>query len=146
MTTLYAVLDVNPDADTATIRRAYRDLARRHHPDFGGDVVEMVRINEAWHVLGHAERRATYDRQLRHPPRRNFSDGHTVMDWGLYEGWSLADIAKVDDNYLQWLSRMPVGRPLQREISELLVERSAADGARHPAPAIPKRRWSLFAR
>ena len=146
MTTLYAVLDVNPEADTATIRRAYRELARRHHPDFGGDAAEMVRINEAWHVLSHAERRATYDRQLRRSPRRSSSDGHTVMDWGQYEGWSLAEIAIVDDNYLQWLSRMPIGRPLQGEISELLAERSAASEARRPAPAIPKRRWSLFSR
>jgi curved DNA-binding protein CbpA len=146
MTTMYAVLGVNPDADRAAIRRAYRDLARRHHPDFGGDVGEMARINEAWHVLGHAERRETYDRQLRRPPRRNSSDGHTVMDWGQYEGWSLADIANVDDNYLHWLSRMPIGRPLQGEIRELLAQRSAAFEARRPAPAMPKRRWSLFSR
>src|SRR4051794_26825547 len=32
-TTAYAVLGVDPEADTATIRRAYRALARRHHPD-----------------------------------------------------------------------------------------------------------------
>jgi curved DNA-binding protein CbpA len=146
VTTLYAVLGVNPEADTATIRRAYRELARRHHPDFGGDVREMVSINEAWYVLGDRERRATYDRQLRRPPRRNFNDGHSVMDWGQYEGWSLADIAKVDDNYLQWLSRMPIGRPLQGEIAELLAERSAAEEARRPARAVSQRRWSLFSR
>ena len=144
MTSLYAVLDVNPDADRSTIRRAYRDLARRHHPDFGGNVGEMVRINEAWHVLGHAERRATYDRQLRRPPRRTSSDGHTIMDWGQYEGWSLADIAKVDENYLRWLSRMPVGRPLQREIGELLADRSASEEAHRPAPIPRRRRWNLF--
>ena len=146
MATLYAVLGVNPEADRATIRRAYRDLARRHHPDFGGDVREMVSINEAWHVLGDRERRATYDREIRRPPWRTPHDGHTVMDWGQYEGWSLADIAKIDDNYLQWLSRMPIGRPLQGEIAEILAERSAAEVTRRPTPATPKRRWSLFSR
>ena len=146
MTTLYAILGVNPEADTATIRRAYRDLAWRNHPDLGGDVRQMVSINEAWHVLGDVERRATYDREIRRPPWRSSHDGHTVMDWGQYEGWSLADIAKVDDNYLQWLSRMPIGRHLQREIADLLAERSAAEAARRPAPVIPKRRWSLFSR
>jgi len=145
LTTLYAVLGVEPDADTATIRRAYRALARRHHPDFGGDVSAMATINEAWHVLGHAERRASYNRQLRTPvPRRDAPDGHTVMDWGKYEGWSLADIARVDDNYLLWLSRMPVGRPLQREIGELVAERSASKDAHRPAPNPRRRRWSLF--
>jgi curved DNA-binding protein CbpA len=145
MTTLYAVLGVNPEADTATIRRAYRDLARRHHPDFGGDVRQMVSINEAWHVLGDRERRATYDRQIRRPPRRKSDDGHSVMDWGQYEGWSLADIAKIDDNYLQWLSRMPIGRPLQGEITALLAERSAAEALR-PTPTPKKRRRGLFSR
>jgi len=62
------------------------------------------------------------------------------MDFGKYEGWSLAEIAKIDDNYLLWLSRMPVGRPLQREIGELLAERSAAVEARRPTPVARKRR------
>lgn len=141
MTTLYAVLGVATDADAATIRRAYRALARRHHPDFGGDTDKMVVINDAWHVLRDPERRARYDQQLRRPiPTPKRGDGHTVMDWGQYEGWSLADIAKVDENYLLWLSRMPVGRPLQREIGEVLAERAAGDDARAPAPITRKRR------
>jgi hypothetical protein len=107
----------------------------------------MVSINDAWHVLGHPERRAGYDRQLRRPvPRPNPRDGHTVMDFGQYEGWSLADIAKFDENYLHWLSRMPIGRPLQREIAQLLAERSAAAEARRPAPIARKRRRGLFSR
>src|SRR4029453_16452333 len=106
-----------------------------------GHVTKMVSINEAWHVLGDAERRAGYNRQLRRPvPRRKARDGHTAMDWGQYEGWSLADIANVDENYLLWLSRMPVGRPLQREISELVAERSAAAEALRPTPILKKRR------
>ena len=105
----------------------------------------MVSINEAWHVLGHSERRASYNRQLRTPaPRRVPRDGHTVMDWGQYEGWSLADIAKVDENYLLWLSRMPIGRHLQREIGEVVAERSAREDAHPPAPRPRRRRWRPF--
>ncbi len=142
MTTLYAVLGVDPTADADTIRRAYRELARLHHPDFGGDTRQMVAINGAWHVLGDPTRRASYNRQLQAPIARPASaDGHTVMDFGRYEGWSLGDIAKVDENYLQWLSRMPVGRPLQREITKLLAERSAAMEARRPTPISRKPRW-----
>ncbi len=148
MTTLYAVLGVDPTSDSDTIRRAYRDLARRHHPDFGGDNREMVSINDAWHVLGDPARRASYNRQLRAPtPRHATPDGHTVMDFGRYEGWSLGDIAKVDDNYLLWLSRMPIGRSLHREIAELVAEQSAAAEARRPRPiARTKRRWGLLSR
>lgn len=147
MTTLYAVLGVQPEADTATIRRAYRALARRHHPDFGGDTRHMPRINDAWHVVSHPQRRAGYDRQLRRPVARAISrEGHTVMRFGQYEGWSLADIAEVDEDYLHWLSRMTIGRPLRREISQLLAERSAALEARRPRPNVRKRRWGVLSR
>jgi hypothetical protein len=59
---------VSPDADQATIRAAYRRLARVHHPDqraAGGgerDDREMAAINEAYRVLADPGRRAVYDR------------------------------------------------------------------------------------
>jgi curved DNA-binding protein CbpA len=147
VTTVYGVLGVDPSADTATIRHAYRALARRHHPDFGGDTRYMARINDAWHVISHPERRADYDRQFRRPLARPVSrEGHTVMRFGQYEGWSLADIAEVDENYLLWLSRMTVGRPLRREITAVLAERSAALEARRPRPNVRKRRWGVLSR
>ena len=48
------------------IHSAYRDRARVHHPDRGGDAsaAEMSEINEAYRVLGDSSRRAAYDRQL----------------------------------------------------------------------------------
>jgi curved DNA-binding protein CbpA len=145
LTTLYAVLGVDPGSDTLTIRRAYRELARRHHPDFGGDTHHMVTINDAWHVLGDRDRRASYDRQIRRAvPRPRPDDGHTVMTFGQYKGWSLADVAKVDENYLHWLSRMPIGRHLHREIGQLLEERAAAAEAIRPRPIARKRRRSRF--
>ena len=142
MTTWYAVLGVDQRADSDTIRRAYRELARKHHPDFGGDTRQMVSINRAWHVLGDPTRRASYNRELQATRVRPASpDGHTVMDFGRYEGRSLGEIARIDENYLQWLSRMPVGRPLQREITLLLAERSAAMEARRPTPIARRPRW-----
>jgi molecular chaperone DnaJ len=57
----YRILGVPRDADRHTIQVAYRRLARRHHPDFGGDPQIMAVLNEAWSVLGDASRRETYD-------------------------------------------------------------------------------------
>ena len=108
MTTLYGVLGVDPRADIQTIRHAYRALAREHHPDFGGDLRRMMSVNEAWHVLSDPERRASYDSQLLRPiPKPRSRDGHTVMDYGRYEGWSLADIVQVRHR----LSRMAQPHP-----------------------------------
>jgi hypothetical protein len=50
----YEVLGVSPGATPEEIRRAYLALARRHHPDAGGSVDEMRRLNEAWAALSTA--------------------------------------------------------------------------------------------
>jgi len=68
------------------------------------------------------------------------------MDYGRYEGWSLADIVRYDTDYLEWLSRTQTGRPLRPEISELLAERTAALEALRPVRTPPKRRWSRMCR
>lgn len=66
----YAVLDVDPGATTAQIKRRWRELAREHHPDTGGGGTEeeaerrttrMARINAAYDLLRDPARRATYD-------------------------------------------------------------------------------------
>ena len=70
----YEVLGVPMGADPAEIQRAYRRLARRHHPDFhaAADAAtqdrnrrRMQEVNEAWSVLGDSARRRRYDDQVR---------------------------------------------------------------------------------
>jgi len=58
----YAVLGVPRTATREEIARAYRALARRHHPDAGAPPsTTMARINEAWGILGSTARRAAWD-------------------------------------------------------------------------------------
>lgn len=59
----YAILGVPLDADNDTLKRAYRQLARRYHPDLAGpeSAVQMKRINRAYDVLSDAEKRLNYD-------------------------------------------------------------------------------------
>jgi curved DNA-binding protein CbpA len=62
MIDLYEVLEVARDADTRTIKSAWRKLAQLHHPDkHGGDDSIFKEIQQAYDVLGDAERRAQYD-------------------------------------------------------------------------------------
>ncbi|ACZ29242.1 chaperone DnaJ domain protein [Xylanimonas cellulosilytica DSM 15894] len=61
----YAALGVPKDADDAAIKKAYRKLARQHHPDQNqGDAKAESRfkeIGEAYAVLSDAEQRKQYD-------------------------------------------------------------------------------------
>jgi curved DNA-binding protein CbpA len=57
----YEVLQVQPGAELEVIRAAYRVLARKYHPDHGGDARRMIDLNDAWDVLGDPVRRAVYD-------------------------------------------------------------------------------------
>jgi curved DNA-binding protein CbpA len=59
----YAVLGLDPTAAPDDIRRAWLELARRHHPDHGGDPAAMQRVNEAWAVVGDPVRRRAWDRE-----------------------------------------------------------------------------------
>jgi curved DNA-binding protein CbpA len=61
MPDLYDVLQVSPRAEVEVIRAAYRALARKYHPDHGGNARRMVALNDAWDVLGDPARRAAYD-------------------------------------------------------------------------------------
>jgi curved DNA-binding protein CbpA len=61
MRDLYEVLQVHPRAEAEVIRAAYRTLARKYHPDHGGDPEHMIALNDAWDVLGDPQRRAAYD-------------------------------------------------------------------------------------
>ena len=52
------------------------------------------------------------------PPPGNASG--TVLGFGRYAGWSLGEIARHDLEYVEWLDRMPIGRPYRDEIDQLL--------------------------
>ena len=62
----YAVLGIPQHADDETIRRAYRILARRYHPDRGaGSSAEKFRqVNEAYEALIDPGSRHSYDLAL----------------------------------------------------------------------------------
>jgi curved DNA-binding protein CbpA len=141
----YRILQVDPSADVEVIQAAYRVLARRFHPDLAGDDVMMKRLNAAWEVLGHKDRRVEYDRSRASgghqaqsaivttaPERRPTSPDHagppkgrafgTVLTYGRYEGWSLGQVALVDPEFLEWMRSVPGGRYLRPEIDAILRE------------------------
>lgn len=57
----YQTLGVNRDATADDIKRAYRKLASKHHPDRGGDTKTFQEIQTAYDTLSDPNRRAAYD-------------------------------------------------------------------------------------
>ncbi len=60
--THYETLGVATNATQAQIKQAYRQLAKRFHPDCGsGDRDKIISLNAAYEVLGDPQARRTYD-------------------------------------------------------------------------------------
>ncbi len=57
----YDTLGVKKDASADEIKRAFRKLARKYHPDAGGDEEKFKQVNEAYEVLSDADKRKQYD-------------------------------------------------------------------------------------
>ena len=66
----------------------------------------------------------------------------SVLTFGRYAGWSLGEVARSDLEYLEWLDRMPIGRPYRDEIDGLL----RAGGRRRSADSDAMERRGLFRR
>lgn len=150
----YEVLQVHRRADTDVIHAAYRVLARKYHPDSGGDAIKMAAITEAWAILGDPERRSAWDVQAAkqytrrstdrkstvqpaaQPERRGAAAGAsgsgTVIDFGRYAGWTIGSLVNHDPEYLEWLARTPIGRRLTVEIHEALAKRESQMSALRP--------------
>ena len=142
----YEVLGVPRSASTRQIRAAYLDRARRAHPDLVGHrgLDAMRALNEAWSVLKDPDRRSTLDASTSPTgsgspvaERSSSADGTKpfwtgaagappgrpsgpVLDFGIFAGWSLGEIARRDRGYLAWLRDRPAGKPYRAEIDRLL--------------------------
>lgn len=143
-TDAYQVLEVSRGATDGEVRAAYWRLARRFHPDgTAPDVIRMTEVNAAYEQI-ERERRFT---GAQPPPAVPVGPGRdetpdaagrpargslldrmraaehgesTLLDFGQYAGWRIADIAKRDPRYLRWLARQVSGVRYRAEIDRVL--------------------------
>ena len=57
----YSILDVNKDASIDDIKKSFRKLALKHHPDRGGNPETFKEINEAHDILSDPSKKQKYD-------------------------------------------------------------------------------------
>jgi molecular chaperone DnaJ len=54
----YQILGISPNSMGSDIKKAYRQLSLKHHPDKnGGDATLFKKINEAYQILGNEEKK-----------------------------------------------------------------------------------------
>ena len=58
----YKILGVQKGATLEDIKKAYRKLAHKYHPDKGGDATRFKEVAEAYQVLSDIDKRAQYDK------------------------------------------------------------------------------------
>ena len=82
----YAALGLRSDASVDQIRKAFRAMAARYHPDRNPDpaAVTLFRAAQiAWEVLGDADRRQAYDENR----RRNLLDNPLDTATEIWQTW-----------------------------------------------------------
>lgn len=144
----YRILQIDPSAVPEVVEAAYRALARLHHPDLveETDAEEaMMELNWAYTTLHDPALRAAYDRSRIAipiaPPPGSLSErvqevvaaaeqqatkpGAVVLDFGRYTGMTLAQIARADPEYLEWLKRHSSGIRYRHAIEEVLSAAAA---------------------
>jgi curved DNA-binding protein len=108
---LYETLGVKRDASVEAIRKAYRKLARKHHPDVNpgnkGAEENFKAISAAYEVLSDVKKRADYD---------EFGDASLQ---GGFDAAKARDYAKWQDRREQRASRFDGGGPIEFDFAEL---------------------------
>ncbi len=62
----YDILGVARDSSAEEIKQAYRKLAKKHHPDNGGDEEKFKQINQAYSIIGDQQKRQQYHNDADH--------------------------------------------------------------------------------
>jgi len=84
----YSILGIAKTASEDEVKKAYRKLAHRYHPDkAGGDETKFKEINEAYQVLSDKNKRAQYDRFGTADPMGGFGGGPGGFPGGGQVNW-----------------------------------------------------------
>jgi DnaJ-class molecular chaperone len=83
MTDFYKILGVEENASQDEIKKAFRKLSLKNHPDKGGDLEKFKEISEAYDTLSNEEKRQQYDMQRRFGG--GFGGGGSMSNMGIPE-------------------------------------------------------------
>ena len=111
----YEELGLKEDCTQQDIKKSYRKLAVKHHPDKGGDSEKFKNICKAYEILSDENKRDLYDKTFSRELYINFTDPFTVFNnfmsksdhdvlkefnriKSLYDDWSMKDL--ISESYI----------------------------------------------
>lgn len=90
----YATLGIDRKASTEDVKKAFRKLAQKHHPDKGGDEAKFKEVSEAYSVLSDAKKRREYDAY-----GQSFPGGSTGSPQGGPQGFGGFDFSQFQQGF-----------------------------------------------
>ena len=114
----YTVLGVNKSSTDSQIKNAYKNLAKQHHPDRGGNEAKFKEISSAYEQIKTAEKRQQYDMS------QQFGQGNHAFNFN----GNAFDMAEMFESFFgggprqRWQQRRPRNKNLQISIECTLEE------------------------
>lgn len=113
-TNLYKLLELEKSATEEQIKKAYKRMSMKHHPDRGGDEAKFKAMKEAYEVLSNPQSRAHYDQTGR------TSAGAAGGDYGYAD---FGDFGAYGDAMHEFMNRGGRGRPQkQKKQTSIIVD------------------------
>lgn len=127
----YDTMGLAKTASQDEVKKAFRSLAQKHHPDKGGDEKRFKQITEAYATLGNPEKRKEYDRNM----------GITLGPTGARSHMTENDInnfmkgAMQDFTKYQWEPTVHQTHATNRSMQDILRDAQRATSQSSPRPS-----------
>lgn len=105
---LYKILDITKNASSDEIRKAYRKLSMKHHPDRGGNEEEFKKLNRAFEILGDPEKKREYDMKQNSPFRSTNTNIFSDDGGGGMRGGMPGGMDGMPDLFKMFFNGMPM--------------------------------------
>jgi len=126
-TNYYEILEISSDATQDEIKKAFRKLAKRYHPDVNPNAHDMMsKITVAYEVLSDVEKRKEYDRK--HPFVSRFEESKSCYSYNQSKDESESDL---EDWIIDLLKEFRVYNAKDNEMVKLYKAREIFLQAKH---------------
>ena len=115
MNNFYKKLGLDKNASITEIKSAYRLLAKKYHPDTGGDNEKFLALQLAWETLNDPQKRAAYDKLLTNDESYAVSKN---KNWSSELKNKKNNSTSKDQDIKDWLNK--IYNPINRFISQVI--------------------------